>query len=194
MRRVGIEVVGAAERDEWRRDVYETHNHRGPDYPESFADVDAGVRGASAEGITLWTACAGVAELERLIRAHAAHLPRWLLLESVREPFDGLVALLGAYACSTWDACGRRFLLATTRPGPLSVEVSGKFRVAPLQHPDRDLRMGVSLEAQEQALGLPAGYTDCCGATVQQRRAALAATSNVEHLAVVLACVAASER
>lgn len=198
MREAGIEVVGAAERDVWRQAVYMQHHGASGvwmfgDVAKALCESPYNATWPSNPNVDLWTACVGVAELERLIREHCNPGPAWLLLESVREPFAGVQAALAErrYHFQQWDACGRRFVMAG--PRTLSLQVPDEYLGAKLQHPDVDCRKGVSLEDQEAALGLPRGYTDCRGATEQQRRGALASTSHVGHLTHVLRRIAEVE-
>lgn len=176
LKEAGFLPLWAADRDEWRREVYK-RNHG----PTPMHDVDEmlAVVGAEAD---LWMACIHVAEMRRLVSEHVSkHRPKWLLLETVREPVTDILESLGAmgYTWTTWDACGRRFVAA----GPAALPtVPVEFLQRRLQHPDVDARNRVSLEDQEEALGLPRGYTDCCGATERQRASVIGATSYIPHL------------
>lgn len=170
----GVVVVSAAECDEWRRYGYAEHFGYWP-------AVDVSDCIAANPGMDLWTACVGVKTLEKLV-TEAPHLPRWLWAESVREPFKALVK-----ACSerfanvtTWDACGRRFLVAG--PTMFVPDIPAEHAQGKLQHPDRDTRQGLTLEEQEAALGLPEGWTAVAGATDRLRRGAIASSSHLGHL------------
>lgn len=182
LREAGIEVVAATERDDWRRGVYREHfgdgswNHG----PQLSVDVDNCIA-CHGDQADLWTACVGVAELVRLVGR--ASLPRWLWLESVREPFDAVQdALRESHpGQALFDAAGRRHLVA----GPVALDMRIPDGIGGLQHPDRDKRLGLSWEAQEAALGLPAGWTAVNGATDRQRHQAIASASNLAVLRVV---------
>lgn len=181
MREAGVEVVAAAERDPWRVRAYEEHH--GEHVPLIYADVNDCIE--AHPGVDLWAACVAVAALETLVDGHDTHLPTWLWLESVREPFASLQAVCSRHYPSVvcWDACGRRHLVA----GPREIDLSftAEYAGLRLQHPELDLRRGVSFEVQEERLGLPAGWTAAAGATAQQRRGALASASHAGMLRAV---------
>lgn len=174
LREAGLEIAAAAERDPWRAAAYREHFPGVPCYVEA----DDAIR-AHPEA-ELWTACAGVAELARLV---GSHTPRWLWLESVREPFGAITEVVSRRypAHSVFDACGRRHLVA----GPVVRHISLPAELPGLQHPDRDKRQGKTWEQQEAALGLPEGWTAAAGATPQQRHGAIASASNMAVLRAV---------